>query len=911
MPWPLVSHFSAMLQNPQVAFRDAELKSCTIERDTLGQPRPWSGNFATVYRGTYADGGGAVAIRVFNREASDRRQRYEEISKYLADRKLQSLIGFQYVDRGIRSASDGKFYPMVTMQWVPGDTLFNWLGEECGRGNIAAITQVADRWVDLVAELRSHNIAHGDLQHGNVMVTDSGELKLVDYDCMCVPSLVGRSNLEIGVEPYQHPTRKADTLLSLELDNFSAIMIQLALRALSVDPTLWQRYVTQPGYDKMLMRRSDFETPQSSALYREFSTSPNEEVRTLTATLWNAYRQPPEHVPRLETLVNSYDKVGQLLAARDWDAAVTILEQRPPAGQAPPNLQPAINEAFERVYCRKALDQAVAAGNEAEMIRLYNPQLLDDYPAAQPSVDVARSAADVMRILKQLKHLHKRQEWAQFVSMWDENRPLLEGRQSAEAYERNADAWRQRIYHFNEVQNALAADDVDVRQLAQAWKALVEAGGHPDAKPLQDRVNNLLRREKSLMAVRRVPAELSEMNDRMLIEAWDEDRLAGWDKGEQLRPLYDAAQKRLSALEQVRRIASTLEDHFDESAERELAEAASHLPSGYDHEWSERASKAHARIEALDVLLLAAKDSGSDRATARAWQKLVSLNGRELVPAQMHKGIDKAVCRFPVLLELEDIPLDLPPDELDRQLLAIWDHELLEDSRDADPWREAYRDALARKPLIDQLNAAIQHERGREIDRLVQEPQLQDYRFPNSWQAKINEAQSQIQTVDDLLEGLRNDDRSKFHEVFDAELFRSHADRLGEFHGALDDWMTTEILPAEKLGLQPGEEPALKREARKKYRLHWQWPDERFTRQCVVAICPAEIKPNTPPDRAKAVTTLTIPHETWELAEGGLPLHAEGGWSGGYVYVWAVIDLDFQLFYSEAVELGRMPKLWM
>ena len=58
MPWPLVSHFSAMLQNPAVAFRDSDLKSCTIERDTLGQPRPWSGNFATVYRGTYAGGGG-------------------------------------------------------------------------------------------------------------------------------------------------------------------------------------------------------------------------------------------------------------------------------------------------------------------------------------------------------------------------------------------------------------------------------------------------------------------------------------------------------------------------------------------------------------------------------------------------------------------------------------------------------------------------------------------------------------------------------------------------------------------------------------------------------------------------------------------------------------------------------------
>ena len=38
--------------------------------------------------------------------------------------------------------------------------------------------------------------------------------KLVDYDGMCVPALVGRRNLEVGVEPYQHPQRNESTRLS-------------------------------------------------------------------------------------------------------------------------------------------------------------------------------------------------------------------------------------------------------------------------------------------------------------------------------------------------------------------------------------------------------------------------------------------------------------------------------------------------------------------------------------------------------------------------------------------------------------------------------------------------------------------------------------------------------------------------
>src|SRR5690349_24257133 len=106
MSWPLISDFSRLLQNPKVAFRDPALRECSIEVDNLGQPKPRSGNFATVYRGFKTDGR-EFAIRVFNRAADDRRDRYHTISKYLGDRKLSSVVGFEYDEKGIRSASDG------------------------------------------------------------------------------------------------------------------------------------------------------------------------------------------------------------------------------------------------------------------------------------------------------------------------------------------------------------------------------------------------------------------------------------------------------------------------------------------------------------------------------------------------------------------------------------------------------------------------------------------------------------------------------------------------------------------------------------------------------------------------------------------------------------------------------------
>ena len=178
------------------------------------------------------DGQAPFAIRIFTTESPERRERYDLISEYLKGRKLNCLVEFEYRDNSIRSAGDGKWYPLILMDWVQGETLFDWVRAR-GAGRQPRGHGRRGRPLDgAVQELSDDSVAHGDLQHANVMVNAGAlELKLVDYDGMCVPALVGRRNLEVGVEPYQHPQRSAGTLLSLDLDNFSALVIYVALRA--------------------------------------------------------------------------------------------------------------------------------------------------------------------------------------------------------------------------------------------------------------------------------------------------------------------------------------------------------------------------------------------------------------------------------------------------------------------------------------------------------------------------------------------------------------------------------------------------------------------------------------------------------------------------------------------------------
>ena len=332
MPWPLASDFQTILQDPKIAFRDPYLRSCAIERDVRGQPRAWAGSFAVVYKGI-DPAGNPLAIRTFSTESPQRRGRYEQIGEFLAKRRLDCLVSFEYREEEIRSLRDGKRYPVVLMDWVEGETLFYWLRNQCRNGNIAAIAGAARQWPAVVAELSRQQVAHGDLQHANIMVTPRDEFKLVDYDGMCVPALIGADSLEVGTPPYQHPHRSAALRLSPRLDDFSALLIYVVLQALAANPTLWEKYVERTNNDKLLFREDDFRSPQSSALCRDLRSSSASHVRDAAGCLFAAAAGGIEQVPLLDEIVDRQQVAP--CAAGDGQIPQAIVSPRtPPAEKA-------------------------------------------------------------------------------------------------------------------------------------------------------------------------------------------------------------------------------------------------------------------------------------------------------------------------------------------------------------------------------------------------------------------------------------------------------------------------------------------------------------------------------------------------------------------------------------------------
>jgi len=764
MAWPLASHFSAMLQNPRIAFRDPQLQGCTIEKNELNQPRPWSGAFAVVYRATLADGC-AMAVRCFTTESPERRERYDLMSDYLKTRRLRCLVDFEYRDRGIRSAGDGKWYPLILMDWVEGETLFTWVRARALEGDRPALATAAERWLELVKELADARIAHGDLQHANVMVTPAGELKLVDYDCMCVPALVGRRNLEVGVEPYQHPQRNESTHLSPDLDNFSALVIYVALRALAADPTLWVTYVEEPAYDKLLFRSEDFRAAEQSPLMRRLDESPAGDVRQLAQQLVALWRGPMDQVPPLVQLTHSYAEVERLLFSRQWEEAVRLLNRRGQFRDAPEHLQPLIHQAYEYV-CRK-----------------------------------------------------------------------------------------------------------------KAWKSF-----------------------------QKLPQVHSEANDRRLVDAWNEALFAGFEPAERQRPRVLAARKHVRLLDRLQHLIQQAGRTPDLAQQKAIVNLAQHLPRGYRHGLAPQVRRARLAVDGCRQLEAAIAEE-DDRRIAAAWDQLVQARSEALATPQQRARVQVAKQRLPLLESLRSLSPDMPPEELDRRLLALWDEQLLANHPEAERWRPAYETACHRQELLQRIEEAIRCGDQAAIDQWVRDPSLADYPMPASWQPVIEAARDQMARLAALEQALADGDRAAFVQRFDARLIRRFPERFQPFGGQLAQWTAEEILAAETVGLRPAIARAsvvLIDKSQRAFRIRWTWPQPRFADQCILAICPEQPEVGQDPQGVPASFREAIDRIAWEGGGGSRLIRAASKWVGQWVVVWAVVDLGIERLFSHPLILGRL-----
>jgi serine/threonine protein kinase len=303
MRLPQPTDYNEAIQNPQHCFSDAELRRGTVVLTPLGLPLAHSGNFADVYQIHSPDGGPSWAVKCFTRKIDGLQQRYQAVSEHLHHANLRFMVDFRYLEEGIRV--HGQCYPVLKMRWVEGLTLNEFVRAQLDRP--VTLGELARMWAKLARQLRRAQLAHGDLQHGNVLLVASDRadrlsLRLIDYDGLWVPALADSPSGEVGHPNYQHPQRLREGIYNPAVDSFPHLVIYTALRALAAaGKPLWERY---DNGDNLLFREQDFAEPAASALFRELCSSGDEVVRILAGRLMLGCRAPLENAPLLEQLTD-------------------------------------------------------------------------------------------------------------------------------------------------------------------------------------------------------------------------------------------------------------------------------------------------------------------------------------------------------------------------------------------------------------------------------------------------------------------------------------------------------------------------------------------------------------------------------------------------------------------------------
>ena len=329
--WPSHTDYQDAIQNPHICFEAEDLKVSEVGCDMLGLPKVMSGNFACVYSVT--TGGQRYAIRCFVRQVLGQQGRYARLSQNLCGLGLPCMVTFDFILRGIKVKNE--WYPIVKMQWVDGLPLNQHL-EECF-DNANTMRDLAAKWRVLMKGLRENLLAHGDLQHGNVMVTTDGEFRLVDYDGMFTTAFRGKSP-ELGHINFQHPRRTPD-YYNEDLDNFAALVIYTSFLALASEPELFKKFYTG---DNLILLSADFRNPAQSEAFKRLKENKDPKVQQLATLLERLCMVDVSKVPGFEDTLVALDNgtLGNLM-----DAAPAVAVTSAPAAPAAVDwLQPSAPE---------------------------------------------------------------------------------------------------------------------------------------------------------------------------------------------------------------------------------------------------------------------------------------------------------------------------------------------------------------------------------------------------------------------------------------------------------------------------------------------------------------------------------------------------------------------------------------
>jgi serine/threonine protein kinase len=311
MAYPSRTDIVTAMKNPHVSFKVPELQGGSVIQKN-NRIIQYSGGYTSVFpfKDKHAK---KVALRCWIADIGEAKKRSQTLATYLSNLNKSYFAGFRYIDDAL--LVNGALQPIVLMDWVNGQTLKHFIGNNLHQPD--KIRNVAVLFKEMVAYFHEQSIAHGDLQHGNLIVTDDGKLVVVDYDSMYVEPLSGFSDNIKGLPGYQHPARRSNQYLHAKLDYFSELVIYLGLQVFADNPGLWNLFYDT---EDLLFSRDDLEKPDQSQMVTSLCHSRNPLIADLSCKLKEELQvQDIQHLRPLEELLVNKLEVAKSNIIDKWE----------------------------------------------------------------------------------------------------------------------------------------------------------------------------------------------------------------------------------------------------------------------------------------------------------------------------------------------------------------------------------------------------------------------------------------------------------------------------------------------------------------------------------------------------------------------------------------------------------------
>lgn len=256
---PECSEYLTIIDTPALYKSDRLKKGHVVKRgNTILR---YAGGYCVVF--PFESTQGKCAVRCWHASLEDMQERTMLISEELNKLNLPYFVNFEYEKDGV--ASSKGVQPIVIMDWVDAKPIKDYIATNIH--DKEKIKKLAHDFYQMTEVFHRNNISHGDLQHGNIMVRDNGDIVLVDYDSMFVPALKGYKEEIKGLEGYQSEARWNNEKLTPKADYFSEMVIYTSLIGIVVKPEIWEELKIKDS-ETLIFSADDIKSKGHSEIFK-------------------------------------------------------------------------------------------------------------------------------------------------------------------------------------------------------------------------------------------------------------------------------------------------------------------------------------------------------------------------------------------------------------------------------------------------------------------------------------------------------------------------------------------------------------------------------------------------------------------------------------------------------------------